>query len=75
MFLSWRDNKPRVLGIVIGAVAGLVAITPAAPVSFYIFVYPVDDVICIRTGERGHDALLYEGDIDTRIEVELAVAD
>jgi len=40
-----------------------------------IFVYPVDDVIRIRTGERGHDALLYEGDIDTRQEVEMAAAD
>ena len=34
-----------------------------------IFVYPVDEVIRIRTGERGHDALTYEGDIDTRQEV------
>jgi nitrogen regulatory protein P-II 1 len=31
-----------------------------------IFVYPVDDVIRIRTGERGHDALMDPGDIDTR---------
>jgi nitrogen regulatory protein P-II 1 len=31
-----------------------------------IFVYPVEDVIRISTGERGHDALMYEGDIDTR---------
>jgi len=31
-----------------------------------IFVYPVDDVVRIRTGERGHDALMYEGDIDTK---------
>ena len=30
-----------------------------------IFVYPVDDVIRIRTGERGREALMYEGDIDT----------
>jgi Amt family ammonium transporter len=29
MLLSWRDNKPSVLGIVTGAVVGLVAITPA----------------------------------------------
>jgi Amt family ammonium transporter len=51
MFLSWRDNKPSVLGIITGAVVGLVAITPgagfvtpmaalaigavAAPISFY----------------------------------------
>jgi nitrogen regulatory protein P-II 1 len=30
-----------------------------------IFVYPVDDVIRIRTKERGREALMYEGDIDT----------
>lgn len=40
-----------------------------------IFVYPVEEVIRIRTGERGHDAITYEGDIDTRQEVELAAAD
>jgi nitrogen regulatory protein P-II 1 len=32
-----------------------------------IFIYPVDDVIRIRTGERGHQALMYEGDIDARL--------
>ena len=31
-----------------------------------IFVYPVDDVIRIRTGERGKEALQYPDDIDTR---------
>jgi len=31
-----------------------------------IFIYPVEDVIRIRTGERGHQALMYEGDIDAR---------
>lgn len=31
-----------------------------------IFVYPVEDVIRIRTGERGHDALKYPNDIDAR---------
>jgi nitrogen regulatory protein P-II 1 len=31
-----------------------------------IFIYPVDDVVRIRTGERGRDALSYEGDIDTQ---------
>ncbi len=30
-----------------------------------IFIYPVEEVIRIRTGERGHAALMYEGDIDT----------
>ncbi len=31
-----------------------------------IFVYPVDDVVRIRTGERGRAALMYPGDIDER---------
>lgn len=31
-----------------------------------IFIYPVEEVIRIRTGERGREALMYEGDIDTR---------
>ncbi len=30
MFLSWRHNRPTLLGTATGAVAGLVAITPAA---------------------------------------------
>ena len=33
-----------------------------------IFILPVDDVIRIRTGERGHDALMYPDDIDERRE-------
>ena len=35
-----------------------------------IFVYPVEEVIRIRTGERGHDALTYEGEIDVRRDLE-----
>ena len=31
-----------------------------------IFIYPVEDVVRVRTGERGHDALMYPGDIDAR---------
>ena len=31
-----------------------------------IFVYPVEDVIRISTGERGHEALTYVNDIDAR---------
>jgi ammonium transporter, Amt family len=30
MLITWRQNKPSVLGTVVGAVVGLVAITPAA---------------------------------------------
>lgn len=33
-----------------------------------IFIYPVEDVIRIRTGERGHEALMYPGDIDEQRE-------
>jgi len=40
MFLSWNDDKPSVLGIVTGAVVGLVAITPAAG-----FVTPMSAII------------------------------
>jgi nitrogen regulatory protein P-II 1 len=31
-----------------------------------IFIYPVEEVIRIRTGERGRQALTYAGDIDSR---------
>ena len=34
-----------------------------------IFVYPVEDVIRIRTGERGREALKYPDDIDARAPV------
>jgi Amt family ammonium transporter len=30
LFLSWRDNKPSILGMVTGSVVGLIAVTPAA---------------------------------------------
>ena len=30
-----------------------------------IFIYPVEDVVRIRTGERGHAAIMYDNDIDT----------
>jgi len=40
-----------------------------------IFIYPVDEVIRIRTGERGHDALMYEGDIDERQETQMTATD
>jgi len=33
-----------------------------------IFVYPVEEVIRIRTGERGHQALMYPDYIDMRQE-------
>lgn len=39
-----------------------------------IFVYPVEEVIRIRTGERGHEALMYPDDIDMRKGVPSATA-
>ena len=40
--------------------------TTGRPGDGLIFIYPVDDVVRIRTGERGTDALTYDGDIDHR---------
>lgn len=40
--------------------------TTGRPGDGLIFVFPVDDVVRIRTGERGSQALTYEGDIDQR---------
>ena len=37
-----------------------------------IFVYPVEDVIRVRTGERGREALTYPDDIDARKETKAA---
>ena len=31
-----------------------------------VFVYPVEEVVRIRTGERGHEAIMYPDDIDTK---------
>ena len=31
-----------------------------------IFIYPVDEVVRIRTGERGREAVMYPGDIDEK---------
>lgn len=31
-----------------------------------IFVYPVEEVVRIRTGERGQEAVMYPGDIDEK---------
>ncbi len=31
-----------------------------------LFVYPVDEIIRVRTRERGQDAVMYPGDIDER---------
>jgi Amt family ammonium transporter len=55
MFLSWRHRKPSVLGIATGAIAGLVAITPAAG-----FVTPMASIIIgIGAGVFCYYALLF----------------
>lgn len=55
MLLSWRHRKPSVLGIATGAVAGLVAITPAAG-----FVTPMASIIIgIGAGIFCYYALLF----------------
>ena len=40
--------------------------TTGRPGDGLIFVYDIADVVRIRTGERGKDALTYKGDIDQR---------
>ncbi len=40
-----------------------------------IFVYPVEEVVRIRTGERGHEALMYPDDIDERRETGIEVTE
>ena len=37
-----------------------------APGDGLLFVYPVDEVIRVRTRERGQDAVMYPGDIDEK---------
>lgn len=78
--LSWRgttyqmDLLPKMqINVVLSAhnvEKAVEAITQAARTGKegdgLIFVYPVDDVIRIRTGERGREALTYPDDIDAR---------
>jgi nitrogen regulatory protein P-II 1 len=78
--LSWRgtsyqmDLLPKMqVNIVLSAhnvEKAVEAITQAARTGKegdgLIFVYPVEDVIRIRTGERGREALMYPDDIDVR---------
>lgn len=55
MFLAWRDRRPSALGIATGAVAGLVAITPAAG-----FVHPIGAIpIGIGAAVVGYYCILW----------------
>ena len=56
--LSDRNVEKTVKTIVKAARTG-------SPGDGIIFIYPVEEVIRIRTGERGQDALMYDNDIDT----------
>ena len=67
MFLSWRHRKPTILGIATGAVAGLVAITPATG-----FVTPMASIpIGIGAGIICYYALLFRANmkIDESLDV------
>jgi nitrogen regulatory protein P-II 1 len=44
----------------------LQAAQTGSPGDGLIFIYPVEEVVRIRTGERGSDALVYQGDIDSK---------
>ena len=54
----------RNLEATIGAI--LKAAYTGEPGDGLIFVYPVEEIIRIRTGERSQDAVMYPGDIDER---------
>jgi nitrogen regulatory protein P-II 1 len=57
--LSDRNLESAIEAIVKSACTG-------EPGDGLIFVSPIDEVIRIRTGERGQDAMMYPGDIDER---------
>jgi len=57
--LSDRNLEPAIEAILKSAYTG-------EPGDGLIFVTPVDEVIRIRTRERGQDAMMYPGDIDER---------
>lgn len=59
IILSERNVEKTIAAIQKAAITGLQG-------DGVIFIYPVEDVVRIRTGERGADALTYEGDIDTK---------
>jgi len=57
--LSDRNLEPAIEAILQSAYTG-------EPGAGLIFVTPVEEVIRIRTRERGQDAMMYPGDIDER---------
>ena len=59
IILSDRNLEETIQAILKSAYTG-------EPGDGLIFVYPVDEVIRIRTRERGQDAVMYPGDIDEK---------
>ncbi len=59
IILSDRNLEETIEAILKSAATG-------EPGDGLIFVYPVEEVIRIRTRERGQDAVMYPGDIDER---------
>lgn len=59
IILSDRNLEETIEAILTSAATG-------EPGDGLIFVYPVEEVIRIRTRERGQDAVMYPGDIDER---------
>jgi nitrogen regulatory protein P-II 1 len=80
MILSWRgtsytmDMIPKIqINIILSernVEKTIEAITKTARTGVegdgIIFIYPVEDIVRVRTGERGAEALSYSGDIDER---------
>jgi nitrogen regulatory protein P-II 1 len=59
IILSERNLETTIEAILKAAYTG-------EPGDGLIFVYPVDEIIRIRTGERSQEAVMYPGDIDER---------
>ena len=59
IILSDRNVEDTIEAILSSACTG-------EPGDGLIFVYPVEEVVRIRTRERGHEAVMYPGDIDER---------
>jgi nitrogen regulatory protein P-II 1 len=80
MQLQWRTGRyvvdllPRVMISIVLSDENVAATVDAIKTAAYtgekgdgmIFIYPVENVIRISTGEEGREAISYQGDIDTR---------
>ncbi|HLV35157.1 MAG TPA: P-II family nitrogen regulator [Spirillospora sp.] len=80
MELQWRTGRyvvdllPRVMISIVLSDENVAATVDAIKTAAYtgekgdgvIFIYPIENVIRISTGEEGREAISYQGDIDTR---------